>query len=254
MWIAPRANAPDGFICGSFSGDDWKICKDYIKAKLGLAPGDVREIRAAKSPAPVDHGEEAKIHRAIEIWSDARDPRGSLAETYLASRALILPDGIFHVLRFHPSCPWGRERIPALVALFRDIVTDEARGIHRTALSPDGQKIDRRMLGTAAGAAIKLDEDAEVSAGLVIGEGVETCLAARQMGFRPVWALGSVGAIYNFPVLPGIGALTILAEIGDASTQAIEKCGRRWCHAGREVIIAEPTLGSDLNDALRGAA
>ena len=35
---------------------------------------------------------------------------------------------------------------------------------------------------------------------LVVGEGIETCLAARQMGMKPVWALGSVGAIGRLPV------------------------------------------------------
>ena len=48
--------------------------------------------------------------------------------------------------------------------------------------------------------------------GIAIGEGFETCMAARQIGFRPVWALGSVGAIEDFPVLSGIECLTILGE------------------------------------------
>jgi hypothetical protein len=34
---------------------------------------------------------------------------------------------------------------------------------------------------------------------LSIGEGVETVLAARQIGFRPAWVLGSAGAVGRRP-------------------------------------------------------
>ena len=44
------------------------------------------------------------------------------------------------------------------------------------------------MLGVVAGAAVKLDAAGEA---LAIGEGVETAMAARQLGLRPVWAVGS---------------------------------------------------------------
>jgi len=84
--------------------------------------------------------------------------------------------------------------------------------VHRTALTEHGRKVGRKMLGRVSGAAIKIDDDAEVTMGLAVGEGIETALAARQLGLRPVWALGSVGAIRSFPVLPGIGSLTILTE------------------------------------------
>jgi hypothetical protein len=99
-----------------------------------------------------------------------------------------------------------------MIALMRDALTNEACGIHRTFFDSAGRKLDRRMLGRAKGAAIKLDSDADVTLGLHIGEGLETCLAARQLGYSPVWALGSAGAIAAFPVLPGIEAITIFAE------------------------------------------
>lgn len=181
-----------------------------------------------------------------------------LVLTYLTSRSVELPaeiDG--EALRFHPACPWREEdgtlaHVPALLAAFRDICTDEIVGVHRTRLSERGEKIGRRMLGRAAGAAIKLDADAHVTTGLVVGEGIETCLSARQIGLRPVWALGNSGAIERFPVLAGIEALTILAEKDRASDKAVGQCAERWHAAGREVIIIHPLVGSDLNDAIRG--
>ena len=86
----------------------------------------------------------------------------------------------------------------------RSVATDEITATHRTRLSPAGVKLGRRMLGIAAGSAIKLDAEDALTHGLTIGEGIETVLAARQLGFRPAWAMGSVGGIASFPLLPGI--------------------------------------------------
>jgi putative DNA primase/helicase len=82
-------------------------------------------------------------------------------------------------------------------------------------------------------------------------EGVETGMAARQLGLGPVWALGSVGAISFFPLIDGVTQLTILGEVGEASACAIKFCGTRWRRSGRRVRIVMPNDGlSDLNDAL----
>jgi hypothetical protein len=110
------------------------------------------------------------------------------------------------------------------------------------------------MFGPVAGSAIKLNADDEVTMGLVIGEGIETCLAAHQLGFRPVWALGSAGAIAGFPVLSGIEALSLLEEMDEANRRATQACAGRWFEQGREVILVAPAVGSDANDALRGSA
>jgi len=79
-------------------------------------------------------------------------------------------------------------------------------------------------------------------------------MAARQLGVRPTWALGSTGSIAGFPILDGIKQLTILGEIGAASRDAIRFCGRRWRRAGRRVRIVMPEIGDDLNDELMAAA
>jgi putative DNA primase/helicase len=86
--------------------------------------------------------------------------------------------------------------------------------------------------------------------GVTIGEGLETCMAARQLGFRGVWATGSAGAIASFPVLPGVGVLTILVEHDEANRRAREACATRWVAAGRDVVFAAPKLGKDLNEAI----
>jgi putative DNA primase/helicase len=133
----------------------------------------------------------------------------------------------------------------------RSINTNKITAIQRTWLSPEGQKVDRRMLGVAVGAAVKLDADRRVTNRLHIGEGVESCMAAREMGFRPTWAVGSAGAIAALPVLDGIEMLMILAENDQASARVTDQCGRRWYDAGCEVFVNRPTSGKDLNDALQ---
>ncbi|OAF11782.1 hypothetical protein AYJ54_07940 [Bradyrhizobium centrolobii] len=249
--VTPSAADPDGFVVFSHAGDDWRECRVHVLQRLGVRPaGWLKQQRNVSVATPA----RASSDSAVFIWNEAVAPRGTLVERYLASRWLELPDDIAgRVVRFHAACPFGPGvRLPCMVTAFRAIVGDKLQAIHRTALTPDGKKIDRKMLGPVAGAAIKLDDDGDVEQGLTIGEGFETCLAGRQLGFRPVWALGSAGAIGTFPVLPGIDALTILAETDDggANARAIKTCGTRWAAEQREVIVATPRAAGDMNSAL----
>jgi hypothetical protein len=211
------------------------------------------------SASKASDGDEAhRIEKALAIWDKAVSPRGTLVETYLRSRALLLPLSLSsRVIRYHPKCPWRDDDsgqtifVPAMVAAMRSIETDEISAIQRTRLSRDAKKISRRMLGMASGAAVKLDANKSVADRLIIGEGVETAMTARQIGLRPTWALGSAGALQNFPVLDGIETLTILAENDAANKRAAEACAMRWYDAGRNVYFIRPTRGNDLNDTLQ---
>jgi Toprim domain len=213
----------------------------------------------AQAPKVGDSDDEGgRIEKALAIWDQAIDPRDTLVDNYLGRRALKLTDGLADkVIRFHSTCPWRDDatgktiRVPAMIVAMRSIDTDQITAVQRTRLSSEGKKVDRRMLGVARGAAMKLDVDRIVTNRLCVGEGVETCMSARQIGLRPTWALGSAGAIAAFPVLDGIEMLMILAENDQASERATEQCGKRWYDAGCEVFINRPTNGKDLNDALQ---
>jgi putative DNA primase/helicase len=196
----------------------------------------------------------------MAIWSESRDPRGTLGEAYLKSRGLELPsEAANEAIRFLASCPFRAERFPAMVCLVRNIVTNEPQGI-QTALTPDGAAIKRndktfrKSLGLLLGGAIKIDPDADVTMGLCIGEGVESCLAGRQMGIRPVWSVISTDGIEKFPLLPGVEGLHLFAEndANGASDKAVKACALRWRQAGRAVFVAIPDFGVDLNDEIRG--
>jgi hypothetical protein len=154
------------------------------------------------------------------------------------------------VVRFHGSLKFDDfSRKPGMVCLLRDIVTNEPCGIHRTFLDRQtGQKIDRKMLGIAKGAAIKVDGLESVSSTLAVGEGVETALAAKLAGLGPVWALGSTSGIQSFPVLGDLEELTLLEENDAASRKAVTACTRRYLAAGKPVNVVTPKVGNDLND------
>jgi DNA polymerase bacteriophage-type len=192
---------------------------------------------------------------ALRLWEEARPIAGTLAARYLADIRHInldaLPAGIDDVLRFHPCCPFGSSmRHPCLLALMRNTVTDTPTGIHRIALTPDARKIERRMLGHAG--VVKLWP---AGAQLVVGEGIETVLAAatripyRDAPLRPAWAMLSAAPLEYLPVLPGVERLIILVDHDPAGTRAARICTDRWQRAGRTVVRLTPKrAGADFND------
>jgi putative DNA primase/helicase len=174
------------------------------------------------------------------------------------------------VLRFHPNCPFGGgTRHPCMLALVRDISSNESRAVQRTALTQALMhaisrttfaefcgKVSRMTLGPLTSTAIKLSCDEDVTSGLAIGEGTETVLAAMRLGFRPAWALGGASGVKNFSILSGIESLTILVDndASGAGQRAAQECSKRWIDAGREVFRAVPNhSGDDFNDVLRGS-
>ena len=249
------ATAPEGFVAFSHAGDDWQTCRDYVKQRLGVSRDSWNCDRPAQpkrpAPAPADDDDDPgkKIAEAIALWRDSVPPRGTVVQAYLKSRVLALDDDVAgSVIRWNP-------RIGAMIALFRNIQTNEPQAVSRTFLDHEGRKLGRKFLGPVGGAAIKLDADEEVLSVLHIGEGVETCMAARQLGLRPAWARGSSGAIGRFPVLSGVECLTTLLELdAGASDAASAECAERWHKAGLEVVTVAPKTRKDLNDAIRGGA
>jgi hypothetical protein len=231
---------------------------DFKTAVQTLAGTERRPIMPTEAaPAPPDDNANGKL--ALRIWNEALDPRVPIIERYFKRRRLELSDDIAgRVVRFHPNCPWRNpdgtsERRPCLITAFRSIADDTLQAIQRTALTDDGQKIGRLSLGPMGGAAIKIDADENVEQGLMVSEGFETGLSGWRLGLRPVWALGSADAIRKLPVLGGIDTLTIFRELDDrgANERAIRECGNRWAAAGREVVIATPHGGGDMNSAIR---
>jgi hypothetical protein len=183
----------------------------------------------------------------------------SPVEAYITqARSLQWPADLVD-LHYHPACPRGADRLPAMVAVMRDIHHNEPCGLHRTYLRPDGSgKADvtpsKMMLGRAAGAVIKLCADEDVTLGLGIAEGIEDAIAIIGSDWRPVWACGSSGAIREFPVLRGIEALTVFCDADNSGISAARACVERWRHTRKEAVVLPPPGAKDFAEmvALNG--
>jgi putative DNA primase/helicase len=245
----------DRLIVYSHAGKDWRECKDYVRERLGLddnRPQSNQRPTFIVTAADHDEEKEKKKTAALRIWTASVNPAGTIVERYLLEhRGLKLPSDVAgNVIRFHGSLRFDEfSRKPGMVCLLRDIATNEPCGIHRTFLDREtAAKIDRRMLGTAKGAAVKLDAHRAAYPNLTVGEGIETCLAGREASLGPVWALCSTSGISFFPIVEGVAELTLLQENDAASKKAVTICGRRYLAAGKPVNLITPKIGNDLND------
>lgn len=243
-------NAPEGFVVYSHAGDDFLLCRDYVRKQLGLlrnAHAVGRSTREGPSvPALL---RQRRIAIAMRFWEQSVSPINSIADYYLREfRGLVLPEDVAgNVMRLHPSLKYDDStRLPAMVCLMRDIVTGEPCGVHRTFLDPQtGAKVCRKMLGVAKGAAIKFDD---FQGPLTIGEGIETVLSARAAGYGPAWAVGSSSGVKEFPLLARVSVLTVLAEDDEASKRAVDKCTGNYLRAGKPVTVVSTLIGQDFND------
>lgn len=199
-------------------------------------------------------GEGAKrTKQALAIWRAAIPVAGTLVETYLASRSLIPPRS--GAVRFHPSLkhPSG-SYWPSMVGLVTNGCTGEPVGIHRTFLAPDGNgkarlESQKMMLGPCRSGAVRLADAGEL---LMVGEGIETCLAAMQASRLPAWAALSTSGLRALDLPKDVRDVIVLADGDEAGETAARDCALRWKRQGRRVRIARPPQGMDFNDMLLG--
>ena len=228
-------------------------------SEQGPAPVTPRPHLVTTAEAAPEVAQPATLEMAQRLWREAvaADAPGSLVPVYLAARGVALEAGA--PLRFHPHCPRGAERWPAMLAHMTDPATGEACGVHRTFLALDGSgkapgPLPAKMMAGRAGV-VRLVPDEEVTGGLGLAEGIETALSVMQgFSWRPVWAATSAGMIRTLPVLLGIDALTIFADADGAGMAAATTCAARWTEAGAEARIVAAPAGQDFNDALREQA
>jgi DNA polymerase len=240
------------FVCGAH-GDavDWLMMVEGMTRKQAiqyLATWDGPRV------APAQDNKEKNRDRALQLWNDAGPIAGTLAARYLSEIRGIdlatLPANIDEVLRFHRHCPFDGAYHPCLIALMRDASTDEPTGIHRIGLTPEGHKLDRQMLGPMG--VVKLWP---AGSQLVVGEGIETVLAAatripyHAAPLQPAWAVLSASALEHFPVLPNVERLIILVDHDEPGKNAARNCANHWQRANRTVIRLTPKrAGADFND------
>jgi CHC2 zinc finger/Toprim domain len=187
---------------------------------------------------------------------------GSPPALFLESRGLrLIAESSPAALRFHPHCLFkddegGETFHPALISIYRGITDDKVMAIGRRPLTPDGRSVSKPIsLGPTTGCAVKLTADlGEI---LHISESVTSALGAAMLGLSPVWAVASASGMANFPVLPGVQTLGIVADNDANGTgqAAANECFARWRNAEREVAIHLPdTVGEDMADVASKAA
>jgi putative DNA primase/helicase len=202
-----------------------------------------------------DQDDARRSEAAFAIWQSAKPAQGTPVETYLTSRGIDLspPDSLrFHAGLSHPSGGiW-----PAMVALVTDGADGAPLAVHRTFIADDGRgkapvAPQKMMLGRCRSGAVRLAAPGDI---LMVGEGIETCLAAMQATGYPAWAALSTSGLRTLDPPDEVQNVIVLADGDEAGETAARDCARRWKRQGRRVRIARPPLGMDFNDLLMSRA
>lgn len=209
----------------------------------------------AESKAPAAQDEVNRTAVALRLWHTSAPTVGTPVETYLRSRGinLVAPDA----LRFHPRLkhPSGGTW-PGMIAPVARGCDGKPVAIHRTFLAMDGSgkasvTPQKMMLGPCRGGAVRL---ALPAGRLMVGEGIETCLAAMQATGTPAWAALSTAGLRTLQLPVEIAEVIILADGDEPGEAAALDAARRWKREGRTVRVARPPAGMDFNDLLIGGA
>jgi hypothetical protein len=135
-----------------------------------------------------DRNDANRSEAALAIWEAATPADGTPVASYLVSRGLHIPPP--PTLRFHAGLkhPSG-DTWPAIVALVTRGADDVPIAIHRSFLARAGAgkaPVDpqKMMLGPCRGGAVRFGAPGNV---LMVGEGIETCLAAMFATGNPAW-------------------------------------------------------------------
>jgi hypothetical protein len=140
------------FVCGAHGS-----ALDYLMRVEGLDRAAAMELLTQEPGTyrQLPWSDELLAHtvanrqRALALWDDAKPIEGTLAERYLAETRRIdlaaLPNADA-CLRFHPRCPFGFEGPKrCLIALRRDVLSDDPVSIQRITLTADAGAWRRRQ-------------------------------------------------------------------------------------------------------------
>lgn len=261
-WFCNQCGHGDGFDL--IQGVTGKQFKEVAKEIDALRP---------KAPEPSDEPFKPKVdvesRRRVmnSTWQAAQD--GQLVLDYLTNRGISDLDSLCD-LRGHPALYFrdqelGQADFPAVVGLIRNPLGVPV-SIHRTYLLPNGARLKKIMPPTEpiTGGAIRLVQYRKGGA-LIVGEGIETALAGREIYRRlrnapqkpGVWATISANGLRDIQLPADIGTLVICADADKTFTgqaAAFELARRAHVqnkhHQIKMVVVGLPVLNQDMVDSL----
>jgi putative DNA primase/helicase len=213
-------------------------------------------IRSQPSPAAKDESDRDDAERtqtALRFWGASVPATGTLVETYLRARGIVMP--IPATLRFHGGTKHARGKFwPAMVALVTRGTDGAPLAIHRTFLAPDGTskapiEPAKMMLGPCRGGAVRLGPSTDR---LLVAEGIENALSAMQATGQAAWAALSTSGLRTLELPVEALDVVVLADGDEPGEAAAHDAARRWKRGGWRVRIARPPRGFDFNDVLLG--
>jgi putative DNA primase/helicase len=252
-------DTPDGkVLVHCFAGCDQKRVIAALKSR-GLWEQDsrrhrnfVRQQQPQSANGQPDRDDGKRTGVALSVWKLTKASCDTPVESYLRSRGLTIPPP--SSLRFHDGLKHRSGNIwPAMVALVTRGTDDVPLGIHRTFLAHDGKdkapvEPQKMMLGPCRGGVVRLAPAKDV---LMVGEGIETCLAVMQATGLPAWAALSTSGLRSLDLPHEVRDIIVIADGDDPGEAASQNCGLRWKREGRRVRIARPPRGLDFNDLLQ---
>ena len=234
-----------------------------------------------KDPDAVAKKDEFNKSVVQNTWSETlplTDERASPVRRWFFNRQLHEIKAPLNNVRYHPALEYfdkpkggkGRSVVthvgPAMVAMLTN-VNGRTSGLHRTWLTPDGQKAPvesvRRLTSAISthpitGSAVKFDT--LISPILQVGEGIESSLAARAITGFPTWSCINKALMTKLEVPDHVKFVIVWADrdLSNTGQAAAGELVQRLRASGRKAVCLIPPFsvpgGSksvDWNDVVR---
>jgi putative DNA primase/helicase len=237
-------------IAHSFAGDDDAVIGAYLRA-LGVDASSAHvsseALRACERAGQRQANAIARM--ATDLWRAGAPLAGSLGARYFESRGIGAPWPA--ALRFHPACPDGPFKRPALIAARTRLDASQQVGsIQRTFFDGEAHKIARKSLGACKGGGVLLGEIGEEA---LVAEGIETALSAAAMFKLPAIATLGTAFTAGLSIPERVRRVLIAADNDEPGLRAAHKLAARLRKEGRKVRIETPPVAyKDFNDVATG--
>lgn len=238
-------------------GLDFYGALDWLRDYFGAPAFTVESSTSSAGPTDEKKAREEKVKAA---WKTAVPIVGTPAQLYFAKRlgGLPLPPNVnhnnFRWKQFGESSPV----LGCVLAKMFEPTTGRCIGIHQTFVRPDLTRQNRRLHGRMGVIQI-CGQDGEFDS-LLVGEGIETVLAAQTLfPATGAWALVNTAGMSTFRPVSGVTKLIVCADndteadgFEGAGQKAARSCADNWSGSDAVVDVRVPkTPGWDFADLLK---